>query len=122
MCATLGYGHPAIGRRLAPRRFGEIILGMAPAGSGRAHFRRGHGDAVPGQDPRALRSGTLQMREPTVTIDGVHAVLERGQHLVDSAPARGHSIAWCVEASLVGDLAAAAAVAALATGAPASAA
>ena len=95
---------------------------MAPAGSGRAHFRRGHGDTVAEQDPRGPGSGPRQLREPTVTIDGVHSVLERAQQLVDSAPVSGHSIAWCVEASLVGDLAAAAAVAALATGVPASAA
>jgi hypothetical protein len=101
---------------LAPRRFGEIILGMAPAGSRRARFRRGHGDTVAEQDLRRPRSGPLQLSEPTVTIDGVHSVLGRAQQLVDSAPTGGHSIAWCVEASLVGDLAAVAAVATLATG------
>lgn len=44
----------------------------------------------------------------------VHAMLGRAQHLADSPPAGGYTVAWCVEAACLGDLSVLATVAGIA--------
>jgi hypothetical protein len=53
-------------------------------------------------------------RQPSV--QDVGTLVARGQHLVDSRPRDGYPLAWCIEASYVGDLTAIAMVAASAAG------
>lgn len=47
-------------------------------------------------------------------MQGVQSLLDRTQRLVDSRPSGDQRVAWCVEAALIGDLAATGAAAAIA--------
>jgi hypothetical protein len=53
-------------------------------------------------------------RQPSVP--DVGTLVARGQHLIDSRPRDAYPLAWCIEASHIGDLTAIAMVAASATG------
>ena len=53
-------------------------------------------------------------RQPSV--HDVGTLVARAQHLIDSRPRDAYPLAWCIEASYIGDLPAVAMVAASATG------
>jgi hypothetical protein len=50
------------------------------------------------------------------TVHDVDALVARAQHLIDSRPRDAYPLAWCIEASYIGDLPAIAMVAASAGG------
>jgi hypothetical protein len=82
---------------------------MNPAGAGGAAFDARSDDNRRPAFVVRLERGVPAPRDSAIAIERVHSVLARAQRLVDSAPADGHPTAWCVEAALIGDLAAAAA-------------
>lgn len=53
-------------------------------------------------------------RQPSV--HDVGTIVARAQHLIDSRPRDAYPLAWCIEASYIGDLTAIAMVAGSATG------
>jgi hypothetical protein len=55
-----------------------------------------------------------QRRQPSV--HDVGTFVTRAQHLIDSRPPDAYPLAWCIEASHIGDLTAIAMIAASATG------
>ncbi len=57
---------------------------------------------------------SLHRRQPSV--QDVDTLLARAQHLVDTRPRDGYPLAWCIEASYIGDLTAMAMVAATVSG------
>ena len=57
---------------------------------------------------------SVDAKERRVTVESVEAVVARAQRLIDSRPQGEYPVAWCIEASYVGDLTAIAALAAIA--------
>ncbi len=54
---------------------------------------------------------SVETKQPRVTFESVEAVVARAQRLIDSRPRGQYPVAWCIEASSVGDLTAIAALA-----------
>jgi hypothetical protein len=57
---------------------------------------------------------SVDPRERRLSVQSVEAVVARVQDLVDSRPPGEYPVAWCIEASCLGDLNAIAALAAIA--------
>jgi hypothetical protein len=57
---------------------------------------------------------SVDARERRLSVQRVEAVVARVQALVDSRPPGEYPVAWCIEASYLGDLTAIAALAAIA--------
>ncbi len=54
-------------------------------------------------------------QEHTLSVQSMETLLARAQHLIDSRPQNEYPVAWFVEASLIGDLPAIAALATIAS-------